>query len=174
MRKNGCAASGRQAGVFAALVLARRTRPSASAQTADEYYQEIRVGDRIYVFSTEKKVHATYQQSKDMGVSITRLGYGPNGETVTFEDAKAIELFNAKYGKTEAPPEEIKTTDIKLPFGVQYRMPGLRLSFPKARDQPVATASRSATRTRPSTTSATRRRPSRRASRTRVPFGSAA
>jgi phosphate-selective porin OprO/OprP len=114
-----------------ALAFVGATSPRASAQTAEEYYQEIRVADRIYVFSTEMR-YTAYQQSKDMGVSITRLGYGPNGETVTFEDAKAIELFNTKYGKTEAPPEEVKTTDLKLPFGVQYRMPGLRLSFPKA------------------------------------------
>lgn len=105
--------------------------PYASAQTAEEYYQELRVGDRILVFSTEKR-YMTYEQSKDMGVSITRLGYGPAGETVIFEDAKAIEAFNRKYSKTETPPEEVKTTDLKLPFGVQYRMPGLRLSFPKA------------------------------------------
>ena len=130
MRKNGLL-GGVARVTFAALVLAAATRPNAFAQTADAYYQEIRVGDRIFVFSTEAR-HTTYLQSKDMGVSITRLGYGPNGETVTFEDAKAIELFNAKYGMTEAPPEEVKTTDLKLPFGVQYRMPGLRLSFPKA------------------------------------------
>lgn len=105
--------------------------PGASAQSADEYYQELRVDDRIYVFSTEKRF-TTYQQSKDMGVSITRLGYGPAGETVIFEDAKAIEAFNRKHGKSEAPPDDVKVTDFKLPFGVQYRMPGLRLSFPKA------------------------------------------
>lgn len=114
-----------------ALALVAADSPRASAQTAEEYYQEMRVDERIYVFSTEKKFTA-YQQSKDMGVAITRLGYGPAGETVIFEDAKAIEAFNRKYSKTEAPPEEIKTPDIKLPFGVQYRMPGLRLSFPKA------------------------------------------
>ncbi|MEO8349669.1 MAG: porin [Acidobacteriota bacterium] len=114
-----------------ALAMVAATSPRALAQTAEEYYQEIRVGDRIYVFSTENR-YTTYQQSKDMGISITRLGYGPNGETVTFEDAKAIEAFNRKYSMTEAPPEEIKTPEIKLPFGVQYRMPGLRLSFPKA------------------------------------------
>lgn len=116
---------------FIALAMVAATLPRAGAQTAEEYYQEIRVEDRIYVFSTEKKF-TTYQQSKDMGVGITRLGYGPAGETVIFEDAKAIEMFNRKYGKTEAPPEEIKTPEIKLPFGVQYRMPGLRLSFAKA------------------------------------------
>jgi len=130
MRNNGWGrAVARMAFVAAAMLAATSLR--ASAQTAEEFYQEIRVDDRIYVFSTEKR-YTTYQQSKDMGVSITRLGYGPNGETVIFEDAKAIESFNRKYGKTETPPEEIKTPDIKLPFGVQYRMPGLRLSFPKA------------------------------------------
>jgi phosphate-selective porin OprO/OprP len=129
MRNNGWGrAVARMAFVAAAMLAA--TSPRASAQTAEEYY-EIRVDDRIYVFSTEKR-YTTYQQSKDMGVSITRLGYGPGGETVIFEDAKAIEAFNRKYGMTEAPPEEIKTPDVKLPFGVQYRMPGLRLSFAKA------------------------------------------
>jgi len=115
---------------LAAIAVLAAGPPVALAQSED-YYREITVEDRIYVFSTEKKFTA-YEQSKDMGVSITRLGYGPNGETVIFEDAKAIEMFNRKHGKTEAPPEEVKTPEIKLPFGVQYRMPGLRLSFPKA------------------------------------------
>lgn len=130
MRKNESAFS-LFALALAAVSLMGPGAPSASAQATDEYYQELRVGDRIFVFSTQERF-TTYQQSKDMGVSITRLGYGPNGETVIFEDAKAIEAFNRKYGKSEAPPEEVKSTELKLPFGVQYRMPGLRLSFPKA------------------------------------------
>ncbi|HEU5248737.1 MAG TPA: porin [Thermoanaerobaculia bacterium] len=116
---------------FAAIAMLGVDSPTASAQAAGEYYQELRVDERIYVFSTEKK-YTAYQQSKDMGVAITRLGYGPNGETVVFEDARAIEAFNRKYEKIEAPPEEVKTAEIKLPFNVQYRMPGLRLSFAKA------------------------------------------
>jgi hypothetical protein len=116
---------------FAVVAMLAMSSPGVSAQTADEFYRELRVEDRIYVFSTEKK-YTAYQQSKDMGVSITRLGYGPGGETVVFEDAKAIEAFNRRHGMTEAPPEEVKTPEIKLPFNVQYRMPGLRFSFPKA------------------------------------------
>lgn len=116
---------------LAVVAMVAASSPRASAQTADEYYQELRIEDRIYVFSTEKR-YTTFQQSKDMGVSITRLGYGPAGETVVFEDAKAIEAFNRRHGMTEAPPEEIKTPEIKLPFGVTYRNPGLRLTFPKA------------------------------------------
>lgn len=130
MRQNGWMRGLARLALAALLLVAAGPR-GASAQTEGEYYQELRVDDRIYVFSTEKRF-TTYQQSKDMGVSITRLGYGPSGETVIFEDAKAIEAFNRKYNLTEAPPEEIKTPEIKLPFGVQYRMPGLRISFPKA------------------------------------------
>jgi hypothetical protein len=114
-----------------AAVVALAAGPAAAPAQTEEYYREIAVDGRIYVFSTEKKFTA-YEQSKDMGVSITRLGYGPNGETVIFEDAKAVELFNRKHGKSEAPPEEAKTPEVNLPFNVQYRMPGLRFSFPKA------------------------------------------
>ena len=130
MRNRGWSRSVVGLALAAAAILAA-TSSGASAQAAGEYYQELRVDDRIYVFSTEKR-YTTYQQSKDMGVSITRLGYGPDGATVVFEDAKAIEAFNRKHGMTEAPPEEIKTPEIRLPFNVQYRNPGLRLSFPKA------------------------------------------
>jgi hypothetical protein len=110
------------------LSLASLTSP-AGAQT-EAYYQEMVVEGRIYVFSSEKK-YQEYLASKDMGIAITRPGYGPNGETVIFEDAAAIEAFNKKYGMTEAPPKDVKTTDIKLPFGVVWRAPGLRFSFPK-------------------------------------------
>lgn len=130
MRKNASARSV-IALAFAAVSMMTAGSRAASAQPAGEYYQEIRADDRIYVFSTEKR-YTSYQQSRDIGVSITRLGYGPAGETVVFEDAKAIELFNARYGRAEAPPEEVKVPEVKLPFGVQYRMPGLRLSFAKA------------------------------------------
>ncbi|HEY7573989.1 MAG TPA: porin, partial [Thermoanaerobaculia bacterium] len=71
--------------------------------------------------------------SGEMGnKAVTRLDYGPKGETVMFESGDAIVAYNAKYQKTEAPPKDIKADDVKLPFNVQYRMPGLRLSFPKA------------------------------------------
>ena len=114
------------AGIVAFAILAA----PAGAQT-EGYYREMVVEGRIYVFSSENK-YQSYQQSRDMGIAITRPGYGPNGETVIFEDARAVEIYNAKHGKTEVPPKEIKTSDGKLPFGVEYRAPGLRLTFPRA------------------------------------------
>ena len=73
-----------------------------------------------------------YEASKELAVgTITRPGYGPNGETVVFDGPRAIELYNKKYNKTEAPPKEVVIADVKLPFDIKYRMPGLRLTFPK-------------------------------------------
>lgn len=115
--------------VAACLVALTALSTGALAQSGD-FYQEITVDGRIYVFSSEKK-YKSYQESKDMGVAITRLNYGPNGETVVFEDAKAIEAFNKKYGKDEAAPKTITLDDVKLPLVVTYRYPGTRFQFPK-------------------------------------------
>ncbi|HEY7575866.1 MAG TPA: hypothetical protein VIB08_11915, partial [Thermoanaerobaculia bacterium] len=104
--------------------------PPASAQNA--YYMEEARDGRIYVFVTQAQYDA-WKASGEMGnKAVTRLDYGPKGETVMFESGDAIVAYNAKYQKSEAPPKDIKADDVKLPFNVQYRMPGLRLSFPKA------------------------------------------
>jgi hypothetical protein len=104
---------------------------SAPALAQESYYKEMTIEGRIYVFSSEAALKA-YEGSKELAVgTVTRPGYGPNGETVIFEGAKAIEAFNKKYGKSDAPPKEAKVQDVKLPFDVKYRMPGLRFTFPK-------------------------------------------
>ncbi|MFN2385696.1 MAG: porin, partial [Thermoanaerobaculia bacterium] len=87
---------------------------------------------RIFVFVTEATQTAWVRYGEMGNQVITRLGYGAGGETVVFENANALKLYNAKHGKTEKPREDVKTVDLKLPFNVQYRMPGLRFSFPKA------------------------------------------
>ncbi len=97
----------------------------------DSYYREVTVDGRIYVFSSET-AQKTWEASKELAVgTITRPGYGPNGETVVFDGPAAVEAFNKKYGKTDAPPTDVKAVEYKLPFDVKYRMPGLRLTFPK-------------------------------------------
>jgi hypothetical protein len=104
--------------------------PAASAQ-GGYYMEEVKDG-RIYVFVTQAQYDA-WKASGEMGNrAVTRLDYGPNGETVMFESGDAIVAYNAKYKKDEAPPKDIKADDVKLPFNIQYRMPGLRISFPKA------------------------------------------
>jgi phosphate-selective porin OprO/OprP len=104
---------------------------STPALAQEVYYQEVVRDGRIYVFSAEKNLKA-WEGSGELAVgTITRPGYGPNGETVVFDGPAAVEAFNKKYGKTDAPPKEVKVEELKLPFNVQYRMPGLRLTFPK-------------------------------------------
>jgi phosphate-selective porin OprO/OprP len=104
---------------------------SRTAAAQSDYYQEVTKEGRIYVFSTAEGQKA-WESSGEIGnKAVSRLGYGPNGETVMFEDAKAIEAYNAKHGQTEAPPKEVKASDVKLPFDVKWRAPGTRFTFPK-------------------------------------------
>lgn len=104
---------------------------SAPALAQDSYYREVTVDGRIYVFSSEK-AQKTWEASKELAVgTVTRPGYGLNGETVVFDGPASVDAFNKKYGKIDAPPTDVKAVDYKLPFDVKYRMPGLRLTFPK-------------------------------------------
>ncbi|HUL78302.1 MAG TPA: hypothetical protein VL691_13645, partial [Vicinamibacteria bacterium] len=54
---------------------------------------------RIYVFASGQRYDA-FQKSggAEIGVAITRPGYGPNGETVVFDSEDAINLYNFKHG----------------------------------------------------------------------------
>jgi phosphate-selective porin len=114
-----------------AVALAVSAALSAPVFAQEGYYQEIARDGRLYVFASEKNLQA-WEASKELAVgTITRPGYGPNGETVVFDGPAAVEEFNKRHGKTDAAPKEAKSEDVKLPFNVQYRMPGLRLSFPK-------------------------------------------
>ena len=116
-------------GIAAFLLVIAAWTPEAKGQS--DYYQEVPKEGRIYVFVTAGFQRA-WEQSGEMGNKvISFLGYGPNGETVLFENPKALELYNARHGTKEAPPPEAPP-EVKLPFNVQYRYPGLRLSFPKA------------------------------------------
>jgi len=84
--------------VLAALVLVLMAWTSAAAQGM--YYKEIRKDDRIYVFNNAEEA-ARFEKSGEMGRSITKLGAGPNGETVIGDSERALELFFFKYGISE-------------------------------------------------------------------------
>ncbi len=96
-----------------------------NAQTAF-YVEEIKDG-RIYVFNDPKQ----YQMFKDSGeleVRITRIGAGPNGETIYFDSENAIHMYNFKHNlpaevilKAETPAP---TWQEKLPFKLSGYMFG--------------------------------------------------
>ncbi len=71
------------------------TRP-AEAQVARLYYQEVQKEGRYYVFNTPERFKM-FQETGDMGTSITLVRQGPNGETVVAENETALDLFNFKH-----------------------------------------------------------------------------
>jgi hypothetical protein len=85
---------------FAVLALVGVALLVAAAPAAAQglWYKELEKDGRIYVFNTAKKF-AEFQKSGDMGIAITMLGQGPNGETVVAENETAIDLYNLKHDR---------------------------------------------------------------------------
>nr|MCU0254840.1 OprO/OprP family phosphate-selective porin [Acidobacteriota bacterium] len=66
------------------------------AQVARLYYQEVQKEGRYYVFNTPER-YKQFQETGDMGPSITLIRQGPSGETVVAENETALDLFNFKH-----------------------------------------------------------------------------
>jgi len=68
----------------------------AKAQVQGLYYQEVEQDGRIYVFNTPEKFKS-WQSSHDMGVAVSLIGRGPNGETIVGENETAVDLYLFKH-----------------------------------------------------------------------------
>ena len=89
----------------------------AFAQTM--FYNEVAKDGRIYVFASGQRFD-TFEKSggAEIGVAITRPGYGPNGETVVFDSEDAINLYNYKHGLPgEYFPKPKETPKSPFPAG---------------------------------------------------------
>ena len=111
-----------------ALVVLLAQAAPATAQVGSLYFKEVEKDGRIYVFNTPEK-YKLWEASGDMGVSITLIGRGPNGETVVAENETALDLYLFKHGleafdrptpkPTPAPlPTVLKVGDGELKFGM--------------------------------------------------------
>ena len=69
---------------------------AAGAQVTGLFYKEVEKEGRIYVFNTPER-HKLWEESGDMGTSITLPGAGPNGETVVAENETAADLYFFKH-----------------------------------------------------------------------------
>jgi phosphate-selective porin OprO and OprP len=69
---------------------------AVQAQVTGLYYKEVAKEGRIYVFNTPERLKL-WEESGDMGVSITLPGAGPNGETVVAENETAADLYFFKH-----------------------------------------------------------------------------
>ena len=61
-------------------------------------YLEFEKDGRLYAFISPKK-RADFEKSGEIGVAITKIGYGPNGETVVFDTNEAIAEYDKRHGK---------------------------------------------------------------------------
>jgi phosphate-selective porin OprO/OprP len=90
--------------LFRALaVLALVCAGFTQARAQGLYYKEIRKDDRIYVFNSAEEAER-FEKTGELGRAITKLGAGPNGETVIGDSEMALQLFFFKYGIAEAVP----------------------------------------------------------------------
>lgn len=79
-----------------ALALALSAASVTRAQVTGLYYQEVEKDGRVYVFNTPEK-YQSWEQTGDMGIAITLVGRGPNGETIVAENETAMDLYTFKH-----------------------------------------------------------------------------
>ena len=103
---------------------------AARAQVNLLWYKEVAKDGRIYVFN-DPNAYKSWEGSGEMGKSITKIGYGPAGETVVFDGEAALDLYAFKHNKdaevrpytppkapTFPPPTTLKVADGELKFGM--------------------------------------------------------
>lgn len=61
-------------------------------------YLEFEKDGRLYAFISPKK-KADFEKSGEIGIAITKIGYGPNGETVVFDTNEAMAEYDKRHGK---------------------------------------------------------------------------
>jgi phosphate-selective porin len=80
---------------------------AAPARAQGFYYKEIVKDGRIYVFNVAANADR-FEKSGEMGVGITKLGVGPNGETVIGDNERALQLYFFKHGISEPVPDPVQ------------------------------------------------------------------
>ncbi len=91
------------------LFLAIFAPAQATAQGA--FYVEETKNGRLYVFNDPKQ-YQLFKDSGELEVRITRIGAGPNGETIYFDSENAIHMYNFKH---DLPAEVIIKAEEKKP-----------------------------------------------------------
>jgi hypothetical protein len=106
------------------------------------FYREVEKNDRIYVFAQSAALE-DWAVSGEVGRGLTRLAYGPKGETVVFDSDDALVLFNMRHGRPyEAPPPTTRMVPgpgaLRVPtLGdvLAERRPGARVVSLSAKDR---------------------------------------
>ncbi len=77
--------------------------PGAAA-AAPFFYTEVVRDGTIYVFADGGNARRFEETGKADPAWITRAGYGPGGETVVFDGADAVNLYNFRHDRPGEPP----------------------------------------------------------------------
>ena len=110
---------GMRRGLLTAGALLLGLAVAASSWAQSMFYQELEKNGRIYVFANGQRYEAFEKSGgAEIGVAISRLGYGPNGETVVFDSEDAINYYNFKHNKPgEVFPKPKETPKSPYPSG---------------------------------------------------------
>lgn len=84
---------------------------SLEGQIASLWYKEAVHEGQIFVFNSPDTFKA-WQTSKTLAKPITKAKYGPSGETVSFENETALDLYNIKHNK-DSEVRTVKASDSK-------------------------------------------------------------
>jgi hypothetical protein len=105
------------------------------------FYEEVPRAGRLHVFAIQRELQA-FLASGEIGKAITRLGQGPEGETVVFDSEDAITLFNFRHGR---PKEAFARKDtIRGPGNLRVATLGDQLAARGGRTVTVSAKDRSA------------------------------
>ena len=95
-----------------------QTQAFAQGTSGGTFYAEEPKDGRIFVFYYMNR-YVEWKQSGEIGVAITRISYGPNGETVVFDSNEAVNMYNYKHNLPmetfKAPPPPTAPQE-KLPY----------------------------------------------------------
>jgi len=64
-------------------------------------YREAKINGRLYVFTSPTRKE-NFEKSGELGVSIIKIGYGPNGETVVFDSDEAVKEYDNRHAKNNS------------------------------------------------------------------------
>jgi hypothetical protein len=97
-------------GLIAVVLFLAIFAPAQATAQGAFYVEEVKEG-RIYVFNDPKQ-YQIYKDSGELEVRITRIGAGPNGETMYFDSINAIHMYNFKHN---LPAEVVVSTEVPPP-----------------------------------------------------------
>jgi hypothetical protein len=95
------------------------TFAASQASAQNNFYMEVAKNGRIYVFANQD-AYTAFAATGETETGLTRIGAGPNGETIFFDSDEALHMYNFKHN---LPDEVIPKPPTPPPPPVQEKLP---------------------------------------------------